>query len=64
MIRSEGDGKAEVAEDGRGSEGEDEAIVEELVEEWSNRLGPKYVVKVRTLYIEMCKLINIPCLFK
>ena len=52
-MRSERDGKAEV---GRGdlengeSELEEVTIVEELVEEWSNKLGPKYEVKVRCTY--------------
>ena len=36
-------------------EGEDDGIVmEELVEEWSNRLGPKYQVKVCTHVPAFC----------
>ena len=32
--------------EGARSEAEDEGVIEELVREWSNRLGPKYQVKV------------------
>lgn len=32
--------------EGAKSEAEDEVVIEELVREWSNRLGPKYQVKV------------------
>ena len=67
-MRGEGDGgeigstaggcgqSVEEAEPGNGaSEGEDDGIVmEELVEEWSNRLGPKYQVKVCTHVPAFC----------
>ena len=49
-VRSEGDGRSlEVGgEQGDGdSEAEEEGIMDDLVKEWSNRLGPNYVVKVQ-----------------
>ena len=44
--REGGEGGEDV---GNGLEEEERTIVEDLVKEWSNRLGPKYQVKVRLL---------------
>lgn len=47
VVKQEGGREGEEGAGNGLSDGEDEGvIVEDLVKEWSNRLGPKYQVKV------------------